>query len=243
MKKFFGKFVPKKSWFDANGDGDVDYKDFLDAAKKALNAATPSKNAFDINGDGKVDINDALDAARITGVTIAATGVTAAVSSYAGAVLVTGKATAIATTIAGSIGAGIGGGLTALLGSTTTVGWAAWQTTSGVWIVAAKSVTSISPTLVSAVSGTGSFVASSAETVVSTIAGFPVIEKIAIDALVSSNDILMIAGVPVAREVAIASALIAVVIVAGYSFYILTRKRISKEEVEDCINGFTPEPI
>ena len=243
MKKYFGKFVPKKSWFDANGDGDVDYKDFLFAAKKALDAATPSSNTFDINGDGKVDINDALDAARITGVAIAATGVTAAASSYAGAVLVTGKATAIATTIAGSIGAGVGGGLTALLGSTTTVSWLAWQTTSGVWVVAAKGVTAVSPTLVTAVSGASTFVASSAGSAVSTIAGFPVIEQIAINSLVSSGDILMIAGVPVAREVALASALVAVVVVAGYSFYILTRKRISKEEVEECLDGFTPEAI
>jgi alkaline phosphatase len=110
MKKYFGKFVPKKSWIDANGDGDVDYQDFIFAAKSALNSITPSKQTLDINGDGKVDINDALDAARITGAAIAATGITVAVSSYAGAVLVTGQATTIATTITASIGAGIGGG-------------------------------------------------------------------------------------------------------------------------------------
>lgn len=243
MRKYFGKFVPQKSWFDANGDGDVDYKDFIHAAKKALDVAIPSSEAFDINGDGRVDINDALDAARITGVAIAATGVTAAASSYAGAVLVTGKATAIATTIAGSIGAGVGGGLTALLGSTTTVAWAAWQTTSGVWVVAAKGVTAVSPTLVTAVSGASAFVASSAESAVTTIAGFPVVEQIATNALVSAGDILMIAGVPVAREVAIASALVAVVVVSGYTFYILTRKRISKDEVEQHIDGFSPELI
>lgn len=97
MKKYFGKFVPKKSWFDTNGDGDIDYKDFLQAAKNTLDAITPSSNILDINGDGKVDINDALDAARITGATIAGAGITVAASSYAGTILISGKATAIAT--------------------------------------------------------------------------------------------------------------------------------------------------
>ena len=240
MKKYFGKFVPKKSWLDSNGDGDIDYHDFIHAAKSALDAVTPSKEILDINGDGKVDINDALDAARITGATIAATGITAAVSSYAGVVLISGKATAIATTIAASIGAGAGGGLTALLGSTTTVAWAAWQTSSGVWVVAAQGVTAISPTLVASVSGASAFIATSAQSAVSTIAGFPVIESIATTSLVSSKDILLIAGVPVAREIALASALVALVVVAGYSYYILTRHRIGKEDVLEHLDGFAP---
>lgn len=244
MKKYFGKFVPKKFWIDANedgdGDGDVDYQDFIFAAKSALNSITPSKQTLDINGDGKVDINDALDAARITGAAIAATGITVAVSSYAGAVLVTGQATTIATTITASIGAGIGGGLTALLGSTTTVAWATWQTSSGVWIIAAKGVKAISPTLVASVSGASAFAASSAQSAVSAIAGFPLIEKIAMSSLVGSGDILIIAGVPIAREVAIASALVALVVFAGYTYYILTRKRINKEEVLEHLEGLSP---
>ena len=74
VKKYFGKFVPKQSWFDTNGDGDVDYKDFIAAAQNTLNALTPSNAVLDINGDGVIDIKDALDAARITGATIAGAG-------------------------------------------------------------------------------------------------------------------------------------------------------------------------
>jgi len=240
MKKYFGKFVPKKSWFDTNNDGDIDYKDFLKAAKNALDALTPSSSILDINGDGKVDVNDALDAARITGATIAGAGITVAASSYAGTILISGKATAIATTIAASIGAGFAGGVTTLLGSTTTIGWAAWQTTSGAWIVAAKSVTSISPALISTISGAGAIVPSTVSGVIETIAGFPVIQAIATDALVSSGDILMVVGIPIAREVAIAAGLIALVIIGGYSYYILTRHHITKQEIETTLS---PNPF
>jgi len=45
MRKYFGKFIPKKSWFDANGDGDVDCRDFLDAAQKVVDSITPSKTS------------------------------------------------------------------------------------------------------------------------------------------------------------------------------------------------------
>lgn len=235
VKKYFGKFIPKKEWFDFDGDGNVDRQDFIAAAQNALNTLKPSANAFDVNGDGQVDINDALDAAKITGATIAGAGISVAAGAVAGSILVTGKATTIATVIAASIGAGASGGLATLLGSATYVSWAAWQTSSGVWILGVKSVTTVSPTLVTAVSGAGSMLATTANGAVKAIADFPVVQSVALKSLENSNEIIMIAGLPVVREVAISTALIAVVVVGGYALFVLTRKRVSKEEVQELV--------
>lgn len=237
MKKYFGKFIPKKSWFDANGDGDVDYRDFIAAAQKAVDAITPSKNILDINGDGVVDINDALDAARITGATIAGAGVTFGVGAVAGSVLVTGKATAIATVVASSIGSAAGAGIGMLFGSTTVVSWGAVQLASGSWIVATKTVVATSPVFVTAMSSFGSLASATSSGIVNTIAGFPVVQSAALKSLVASKQVLVIAGVPIAREVALAAGLVAVVVVGGYAYYVLTRKRIEKSEVEEVLGS------
>lgn len=241
MRKYFGRFIPDKSWFDANGDGDVDYRDFLAAAQKAVDAITPSKNILDINGDGVVDVNDALDAARITGATIAGIGVTFGAGAVAGSVLVTGKATAIATVVASSIGGAAGAGIGAIFGTTTTVSWAAMQLASGSWIVATKTVVSSSPAFITAMSSAGSFASAASSGIVNTIAGFPVVQSAAVKSLVASKDIWVIAGIPVAREVALATGLVAVVVVGGYAYYVLTRKRLEKQEVEEII-GDSPLP-
>ena len=235
MRKYFGKFIPKKSWFDANGDGDVDCRDFLDAAQKVVDSITPSKNILDINGDGVVDINDALDAARITGATIAGIGVTFSAGALAGSVLVTGKATAIATVVASSMGAAAGAGIGAVFGTTTAVSWGAVQLASGSWILATKTVISSSPAFVTAMSSAGSFASTTSSGIVNTIAGFPVVQSAAVKSLVASKNILVIAGVPVAREVARVTGLVAVVVVGGYAYYVLTRKRLEKQEVEEII--------
>ena len=241
MKKYFGKFIPKKSWFDANGDGDLDYRDFIAAAQKAVDAITPSKNILDINGDGVVDINDALDAARITGATIAGIGVTFGVGALAGSVLVTGKATAIATVVASSIGGAAGAGVGAVFGATTAFSWGAVQLANGSWILATKTVVSTSPALMTALSSAGSFATAASSGIVNTIAGFPVIQATALKSLVASKEVLVIAGIPIAREVALAAGLVAVVIVSGYAYYVLTRQRIETQEVEEII-GNSPLP-
>ena len=57
----------------------------------------------------------------------------------------------------------------------------------------------------------------------------------ALKSLENSNEIIMIAGLPVVREVAISTALIAVVVVGGYALFVLTRKRVSKEEVQELV--------
>lgn len=237
MRKYFGKFIPKKSWFDTNGDGDLDYRDFIAAAQKAVEAITPSKNILDINGDGVIDINDALDAARITGATIVGAGVTLGVGAVAGSVLVTGKATAIATVVAASIGSAAGAGIGVLFGSTTVVSWAAVQLASGSWVVATKTVIATSPAFVSAMSSIGSLASATSSGIVSTIAGFPVVQIAALQSLVASKQVLIIAGIPIAREAAIAAGLVAAVVVGGYVYYVLTRKRFDKEEVEEALGN------
>lgn len=240
MRKYFDKLIPKKIWFDVNGDGSVDCHDIVLAAQKAVSALTPSKNAFDINGDGIIDINDALDAARITGATIAGIGVTFSVGAVAGSVLVTGKATAIASVVASSIGAAAGAGFGSVFVTTNTVSWAAVQLASGSWILATKTVVATSPAFVTAMSSIGSLATGTSSGIVNTIAGFPVIKAAAVQSLVSSNQVLLIAGIPVAREVALVTGLVALVVVSGYAYYVLTRKRIDRVDVE-AILGDSPQ--
>lgn len=237
MMKYLGKLMPKKSWLDVNGDGSIDHHDLINAAQKVVDTITPSKNAFDINGDGVVDINDALDAARITGATIAGIGVTFGVGAVAGSVLVTGKATAIASVVASSIGAAAGAGIGAVFGTTTAVSWGAVQLASGSWILATKTVVSSSPAFMMAMSSAGSFASAASSGIVNTIAGFPVVQSAAVKSLVASKEVWVIAGIPVAREVALATGLVAVVVVGGYAYYVLTRKRLEKQEVEEIIGG------
>ena len=237
-KTYFGRFIPKKSWFDTNGDGDVDYRDFLAAAKNAIDAITPSKEIFDINGDGVVDVNDALDAARITGATIAGAGATLGVGAVAGSILVTGKAAAIASVVASSIGAAAGAGLGVIFGTTTGTMFGAVQLANGAWILAAKTVVATSPTFVTTMSSAGALISGTAKGAVDTIAGLPVIKATALKSLVASKEIVVIAGIPVAREIAIAAGLIAVVVASGYAYYVLTRNRIEATEVEDAIDAF-----
>ncbi|MDA0892232.1 MAG: hypothetical protein O3C15_07930 [Proteobacteria bacterium] len=237
MKKYFGRFVPRKSWFGANGDGDVEHRDFIAAAQKVVGSITPTKDILDVNGDGMVDINDALDVARITGAAIAGAGVTICAGAIAGSVLVTGKATAIAGVIASSIGGAAGAGFGAVLGTTSAVSWGAVQLANGSWILATETVVSSSPTLITALSSAGSFASATSSGIVNAIAGFPVIQSGAVRSLIASKQILVIAGIPVAREVALATGLVAMVVVGGYAYYVLTRKRIEKREVEEAIGN------
>lgn len=240
-RKYFGRFIPKKSWFDINNDGDVDYRDFLVAAQNTLEALTPSKNVFDVNGDGVVDVNDALDAARITGATITGAGVTLGAGAVAGSILVTGKATAIATLITSSIGATVGTGLGAVFGTTTGTLWAAVQLSNGAWILATETVVTMSPAFVMTMSSAGALIAGTAKGAIDSIAGLTIIHTAALKSLVASSELIVIAGIPVAREVALAAGLIAVVIVGGYAYYVLTRNRIDADEVREAVDSF-PSP-
>ena len=62
------------------------------------------------------------------------------------------------------------------------------------------------------------------------IAGLPVIEALAVNAGVSKGALIVISGVPVAREVAIAVGLISILIVGGYAYCLLNRE-VGREDV------------
>ena len=63
------------------------------------------------------------------------------------------------------------------------------------------------------------------------------IQTAALNSLVKSKSVLMIAGIPVAREVAIATGIVAIVISGSYAYYVLTRNRISAEDVAFATGG------
>lgn len=235
VRKYIKKLVPKKAWFDANGDGDVNHRDVLAAAQKSIEAIIRRKSVFDVNGDGVVDINDALDAARITGATIASAGVTLGAGAVAGSIMVSGKATAIATLIASSVGAAAGAGFGMVLGSTATTAYSAVQLANGTWILGVKTLIATSPSFVTTISSAGSVIAGASSGVVNTIAGLPVVQAAGLKSLVQSNSIIVIAGIPIAREVALATGLVAIVVSGGYAYYVLTRNRIEPEAVEAAI--------
>ena len=57
---FYSLIKPLKDMMDVNGDGKIDYKDVIAAAKAFGKKAIPSKSMFDANNDGDIDHKDAL---------------------------------------------------------------------------------------------------------------------------------------------------------------------------------------
>jgi hypothetical protein len=232
FKKALGALMPSKDAFDVNGDGKVDYKDFVDAAKKIGNSAIPSKSTFDANGDGTVDYKDALVGAKIAGAAIVGAGTTFAAGAYGGALIVSGTATSIATGIVGAAGATIGAFTGTLLGTATTSTFLAMKTASGALIIVSETAAAVSPGLVSAFSAVGSTAGAMNTALVAKVAGLPVVQAIAVNAGVSKGALIVIAGVPVAREIAIAVGLVSIVIVGGYAYLLLNKDVDSADVLE-----------
>jgi hypothetical protein len=86
--------------------------------------------------------------------------------------------------------------------------------------------------MVMVISSIGSLASATSSVIVNTLRGFPVVQSAVLKSLVASKQVLVIAGVPIAREVALDAGLVAVVVVGGYAYYGLTKKRINKSEVE-----------
>jgi hypothetical protein len=59
------------------------------------------------------------------------------------------------------------------------------------------------------------------------VAGFPIIKSIALSNAIAANEVILVAGVPMAVNVAIATGFVAIVIVGGYAYYLLTKDRIT----------------
>ncbi len=61
------------------------------------------------------------------------------------------------------------------------------------------------------------------------IAGLPIIKAAALSNAVAAHEVIMVAGVPMAVSTALVAGLIAIVIVGGYAYYLLTTDRIEGE--------------
>jgi len=238
IKKRIGAMAPSKKTFDVNGDGKVDYRDVVDAAKRLGSKAIPSKSTFDANGDGKVDYKDAVVGAKIAGAAMVGAGATLAAGAYGGALIVSGTASAIATGVVGAAGATIGAFTGTILGTATTSTFLAMKSASGALIIVSETAAMVSPGLVSAFSAAGSTVGAMNSTLVANIAGLPVIEALAVNAGVSKGALVVIAGVPVAREVAVAVGLVSIVIVGGYAYFLL-----NKDFDQDEVVGLVGDPV
>lgn len=238
IKKRIGAMAPSKKIFDVNGDGKVDYRDVVDAAKRLGSKAIPSKSTFDANGDGKVDYKDAVVGAKIAGAAMVGAGATLAAGAYGGALIVSGTASAIATGVVGAAGATIGAFTGTILGTATTSTFLAMKSASGALIIVSETAAMVSPGLVSAFSAAGSTVGAMNSTLVANIAGLPVIEALAVNAGVSKGALVVIAGVPVAREVAVAVGLVSIVIVGGYAYFLL-----NKDFDQDEVVGLVGDPV
>jgi Dockerin type I domain len=239
IKKALSALTLSKETLDVNGDGKVDYKDVVEAAKKIGSKAIPSKSAFDANNDGVVDYKDALVGVKIAGAAVLGTGATLAAGAYGGALIVSGGATAIATGVVGAAGAAVGAFTGVILGTATTSTFIAMKTASGALIIVSETAAAVSPGLISAFSAVGSSVGAMNSTLVAKVAGLPVIEALAVNAGVSKGALVMIFGIPVAREVAIAAGLISVVIIGGYA-YLLLNKGVEKDEVAGLAGAPVP---
>ena len=55
------------------------------------------------------------------------------------------------------------------------------------------------------------------------------IKSIALSNAIAANEIVMVAGVPMAVNAALAAGLIAIVIVGGYAYYLLTKDRVTAD--------------
>ncbi len=238
-KKGLAGSSAKSSKLDVNGDGKVNYKDVVSAARKVSGKLTPSKSMFDANGDGVIDHKDLLTAAKITGAAVVGAGATLAAGAYGGALIVSGTATAISTGIVSAAGATVGAFAGVVLGTATTTSFLALKTASGAVIIVSEYAAVVSPGLVAAFSAVGSSTSAMNSAVVAKIAGLPVVEAIAVSSGVSKGSLVVIAGVPVAREVAIAVGLLSVVIVGAYAYFLLNRE-VDREEVVDL--AATPAP-
>jgi len=232
VKKMTTSKKSSRKTFDVNGDGKVNYSDILDLAKGIAAKMTPSRSLFDLNGDGVIDSKDAVVGAKLAGGVIAGVGATIGAGAAAGALIVSGTAASIATGVVATAGAAAGGFLGSVLGTSTTVAYAAHQTASGILIISAVKATTVSSPLIAAFTTVGSSISAMNGTLVAQVAGTKVIQALALKSAVASKGIVVILGVPIAREVALAAGLISIVIVAGYAYFLLN-KDVEKQQVLD----------
>lgn len=186
-------------------------------------AAKNMSGVLDVNGDGVIDHLDAVAVAKIAGSAVAGFGATAAAGAMAGSAIVATGATAISAKVTFMAGAAAGAFIAGTLGTSTVITACVLDFGSFV-VIGASSVTSISAPLVAAASTAGGWMAQAAT---GKIAGMAIIQKLALANAVTAGEVIVIAGVPIGVTAALAAGLNAIVIVAGYAYYLLTKDAIS----------------
>lgn len=187
------------------------------AAKKAM------ISGLDLNGDGVIDHRDAIVAAKIVGSATVGAGATALASASMGSAIIATGATSIAAKVTAVAGGAAGAFAAITVGATTTPIAILAVGPSFVLLATGTVTTAVSAKVLAVSTVAGAFVAQAANGVV---AGFPVIQSIAISNAVAAQEVILIAGIPMAVNVAIAAGLIAIVIVGGYAYYLLTKERL-----------------
>jgi hypothetical protein len=206
------------SKFDVNGDGKVDYKDAIAAAKKVL----------DLNGDGTVNLKDALWGAGIIG----AGATSAATAGYlTGAALVTATSTAIGSTIAAT-GGSIAGVLAGTTLGTSTVGSLLIHNLGSVVIVKSAIAQVVNTSVVSGITSVTTAMTVAAEAATGYISGLPVIKSAAVGILQAKGEVILIAGAPIGIHAAIAAGLVMLVICAGVVYFLRNKQDLTDQELE-----------
>jgi hypothetical protein len=193
------------------------------------NKATRSalSKALDVNGDGVVDYKDAIAAAKIASSAVAGVGATAIYSASAGSTIVAMGATALASKATTIAGAAAGLFVAATLGSTTTATFGVLKLSSTLVITSSTLTTAVSGKLAAASAAGGALLAQTAN---GAIAGFPIIQKIALSKAASSGSIVIVAGTPMSVAAAVSAGLVAIIIVGGYAYYVLTKDRLEEAD-------------
>lgn len=191
--------------------------------KHIKRAAKSVSGLLDVNGDGVIDHRDAVAAAKITVAAAAGVGATAIASVAAGSAIVAAGATSLATTVTAFAGAAAGTFIGLTIGTTTTATLLVVHAGNALF-VGSSVITAVSSSVVAAASALG---AGAGNLVGGTIAGFPIIQQIALSQAVSAGEVIVIAGVPVGVTVALAAGFIAIVIVGAYAYYVLTKDAVA----------------
>ena len=188
------------------------------------------QSILDVNGDGKINSRDAVAAGKIAAAAAAGVASTAFIGMVVGNAIVAAKAAAIAKTVAAIAGAGAGVAFGGILGTSTAV-----TITKGVTLInggsmalistTSTAVTSISSAVVAKTSALTTAGAWAAEASTGYIAGLPIIEKVAVAKEVKEGSVVIIGGKVIGVKAAIASGLIAAIVVAGVVYYVAIKPR------------------
>lgn len=207
------------SKFDVNGDGKVDYKDILAAAKKAM----------DLNGDGQVNLKDALWGVGVIGTSA---GAAAAAGYLSGAALVSATSSSIATTLVAT-GGSIAGVFAGISLGTTTMGALSVVNLGQMVVIKSAIAQVVNTSAVAAITSSTTAASVAVEAASGYISGLPIMKSAALAVLEKSGEVIVIAGVPIGLHVAIAAGLVTLVICAGVVYFLRSEQTLSDAEMSE----------